>query len=111
MHASSPTASSAWRRVQRTRGRAAHKSTAGATTRSLTASPIHQVDQMEPKSVQGAKPASARAVTPVVALIVVLSSAASPASLKTRSEEHTSELQSHSDLVCRLLLEKKNNKH
>src|SRR5947207_3809505 len=26
-----------------------------------------------------------------------------------RSEEHTSELQSHSDLVCRLLLEKKNN--
>src|SRR5438034_6484431 len=25
-----------------------------------------------------------------------------------RSEEHTSELQSHSDLVCRLLLEKEN---
>src|SRR5438034_7478038 len=32
---------------------------------------------------------------------------------EVRSEEHTSELQSHSDLVCRLLLEKKkkNNKH
>src|SRR5438034_2384446 len=29
--------------------------------------------------------------------------------LEPRSEEHTSELQSHSDLVCRLLLEKKNN--
>ena len=28
-----------------------------------------------------------------------------------RSEEHTSELQSHSDLVCRLLLEKKKGKH
>src|SRR5437588_1527685 len=28
--------------------------------------------------------------------------------LDERSEEHTSELQSHSDLVCRLLLEKKN---
>src|SRR5947207_227105 len=28
--------------------------------------------------------------------------------LSQRSEEHTSELQSHSDLVCRLLLEKKN---
>src|SRR5260221_1849604 len=28
-----------------------------------------------------------------------------------RSEEHTSELQSHSDLVCRLLLEKKKKKH
>src|SRR5438132_9006319 len=27
--------------------------------------------------------------------------------LRARSEEHTSELQSHSDLVCRLLLEKK----
>src|SRR5260221_741460 len=30
-----------------------------------------------------------------------------PRSLSHRSEEHTSELQSHSDLVCRLLLEKK----
>src|SRR5436190_16951327 len=27
--------------------------------------------------------------------------------VERRSEEHTSELQSHSDLVCRLLLEKK----
>src|SRR5438034_3857358 len=32
-----------------------------------------------------------------------------PAGL-ARSEEHTSELQSHSDLVCRLLLEKKKKK-
>src|SRR5438132_4436490 len=31
------------------------------------------------------------------------------ATLDVRSEEHTSELQSHSDLVCRLLLEKKKN--
>src|SRR5438132_7487706 len=31
----------------------------------------------------------------------------SAASNNNRSEEHTSELQSHSDLVCRLLLEKK----
>src|SRR5476649_2197541 len=30
-------------------------------------------------------------------------------SQELRSEEHTSELQSHSDLVCRLLLEKKKN--
>src|SRR5215204_6650112 len=29
----------------------------------------------------------------------------------SRSEEHTSELQSHSDLVCRLLLEKKKTKY
>src|SRR5438034_3283407 len=30
--------------------------------------------------------------------------------VRRRSEEHTSELQSHSDLVCRLLLEKKKKK-
>src|SRR5690349_24161267 len=30
---------------------------------------------------------------------------------RLRSEEHTSELQSRRDLVCRLLLEKKKNKH
>src|SRR2546421_6062381 len=33
-----------------------------------------------------------------------------PPSMRSRSEEHTSELQSRSDLVCRLLLEKKKNK-
>src|SRR5260221_9107676 len=33
----------------------------------------------------------------------------STAPCRERSEEHTSELQSHSDLVCRLLLEKKKN--
>src|SRR2546421_3646294 len=32
-------------------------------------------------------------------------------SLRVRSEEHTSELQSRSDLVCRLLLEKKKKKY
>src|SRR5260221_6958944 len=32
-----------------------------------------------------------------------------PGGRVARSEDHTSELQSHSDLVCRLLLEKKNN--
>src|SRR2546430_12130573 len=32
-------------------------------------------------------------------------------SLHPRSEEHTSELQSQSNLVCRLLLEKKKKKH
>src|SRR5207237_7656239 len=33
----------------------------------------------------------------------------SPSPTTGRSEEHTSELQSHLNLVCRLLLEKKNN--
>src|SRR5688572_32467506 len=37
-------------------------------------------------------------------------SASSPTNTKSRSEEHTSELQSQSNLVCRLLLEKKKNK-
>src|SRR5260370_20456110 len=32
-----------------------------------------------------------------------------PRKTQHRSEEHTSELQSHLNLVCRLLLEKKNN--
>src|SRR2546430_13201865 len=31
--------------------------------------------------------------------------------IRNRSEEHTSELQSQSNLVCRLLLEKKKNTH
>src|SRR5436190_4920186 len=54
-----------------------------------------------------------------ISLVIVLSTGGSPldgAALSAlaevrvawRSEEHTSELQSHSDLVCRLLLEKKN---
>src|SRR5438132_8261339 len=34
-----------------------------------------------------------------------------PGEFGARSEEHTSELQSHSDLVCRLLLEKKKHDH
>src|SRR5260221_8569523 len=36
-----------------------------------------------------------------------LAPASSKGVASPRSEEHTSELQSHSDLVCRLLLEKK----
>src|SRR2546421_11439139 len=43
-----------------------------------------------------------RIVPPIIAPMLI--AAHSPAS---RSEEHTSELQSRSDLVCRLLLEKK----
>src|SRR5260221_3692481 len=40
-------------------------------------------------------------------LTVTASSSTTPSTRNGRSEEHTSELQSHSDLVCRLLLEKK----
>src|SRR5207249_11000570 len=45
-----------------------------------------------------------KAVTPADAF---LPHALDPAALAARSEEHTSELQSRFDLVCRLLLEKK----
>src|SRR5699024_12329096 len=41
--------------------------------------------------------------SPVLVLLTFIQNA--------RSEEHTSELQSRFDLVCRLLLEKKKNKH
>src|SRR5438034_8659194 len=40
-------------------------------------------------------------------LLFLLGSLGGVAAADARSEEHTSELQSHSDLVCRLLLEKK----
>src|SRR5438132_8780072 len=46
-------------------------------------------------------------------LVLEQAAAAAPAQtihFRRRSEEHTSELQSHSDLVCRLLLEKKKKK-
>src|SRR5438034_8207132 len=47
-----------------------------------------------------------------ITLLVREGMGAEPAArcLYVRSEEHTSELQSHSDLVCRLLLEKKKKK-
>src|SRR5438034_7848302 len=42
----------------------------------------------------------------VVQLIILCGvPATAPRLLRSRSEEHTSELQSHSDIVCRLLLE------
>src|SRR5438132_7173834 len=43
----------------------------------------------------------------LLVLAVATAGAAVNFTLIARSEEHTSELQSHSDLVCRLLLEKK----
>src|SRR2546427_7614631 len=64
--------------------------TLGATLnfRALAASQLYQLATLEPLGLDPAAP---------VAVIC-------------RSEEHTSELQSQSNLVCRLLLEKKNTK-
>src|SRR2546430_3067091 len=50
----------------------------------------------------------AKTTLPVLANVLVEDEAGSPA---LRSEEHTSELQSQSNLVCRLLLEKKKKKN
>src|SRR5699024_11438127 len=46
----------------------------------------------------------------VLVLVIVPPCCLTSSSLELRSEEHTSELQSRFDLVCRLLLEKKNKK-
>src|SRR2546427_2937891 len=48
---------------------------------------------------------------PVARSRVCVTSATSLANPSMRSEEHTSELQSQSNLVCRLLLEKKKKDH
>src|SRR5690349_23831612 len=60
------------------------------------------LEREEPGDGEGAPPPSA-AASPQDAP----SPAPAEASPPTRSEEHTSELQSRRDLVCRLLLEKK----
>src|SRR5688572_32429786 len=50
-------------------------------------------------------------VSPRVKFLTSIASSATTVRLTTRSEEHTSELQSQSNLVCRLLLEKKKKKN
>src|SRR5206468_6193953 len=49
----------------------------------------------------------ARAAREVVGVNAMVAGSIGPLGKPLRSEEHTSELQSRSDLVCRLLLEKK----
>src|SRR5699024_11777352 len=46
---------------------------------------------------------------PYGSIIWLIALISAPFPIKARSEEHTSELQSRFDLVCRLLLEKKKN--
>src|SRR5947207_8225971 len=57
------------------------------------------------RTARSAAPAAARARSPRES--GGQTGSCSPGKESARSEEHTSELQSHSDLVCRLLLEKK----
>src|SRR5690625_6760058 len=81
------------------------------------ASPIRLPKRFESLPTASAAPADPKvnkaAGTPANALVPSISSASNaptviPAANPARSEEHTSELQSRGHLVCRLLLEKKN---
>src|SRR5438132_8064732 len=58
-------------------------------------------DQLRPTAYLPRSPMMMKAITIPYSAIAFI--------IMGRSEEHTSELQSHSDLVCRLLLEKKKN--
>src|SRR5260221_12198898 len=62
---------------------------------------LHDALPISPSS----RECASRSTLPIAAS---MSSTKASTSLCGRSEEHTSELQSHSDLVCRLLLENKN---
>src|SRR5436190_16665608 len=61
-------------------------------------------------SLHDALPISASAAVPAVLQTYPSCANSFCSARRRRSEEHTSELQSHSDLVCRLLLEKKKKK-
>src|SRR5688572_3265309 len=50
-------------------------------------------------------------MTAMCSLVTTLLQPVAVTTMSARSEEHTSELQSQSNLVCRLLLEKKNHLH
>src|SRR5438034_10163975 len=80
-----------------------------ATTEISTLS-LHDALPISSSSPMRRKPAS-RPTSPRRAFATPARSSFSPSPPSRwaypRSEEHTSELQSHSDLVCRLLLEKK----
>src|SRR5258708_19962076 len=70
-------------RVQFRWGFSLHSSTRGVTSTAPTPSPNHHVRHMGPYTVQSANPPKDRAVTPTVALIVVLTIPARNANLKT----------------------------
>src|SRR5437588_4988544 len=78
-----------------------------ATTEIYTLS-LHELFRSLTQSSRKAMPRVSGSVHTQAA--VTKANAAASSKPDARSEEHTSELQSHSDLVCRLLLEKKKKK-
>src|SRR5260370_16321030 len=71
--------------------------------RSPPSKPPSSTPDPNPRNLSSAANAAAATMSPSTDLATSSPSA--------RSEEHTSELQSHLNLVCRLLLEKKNHTH
>src|SRR5260370_26400918 len=58
-------------------------------------------------SLAGTRDPTGFIIWPATLAVLVMACCAGCAAFRMRSEEHTSELQSHLNLVCRLLLEKK----
>src|SRR2546427_2984885 len=77
--------------------------------RSISPLVVHAAEQIGRRAIQHAENMT---IDPAVAasLLEEAAAAVSRAIERKRSEEHTSELQSQSNLVCRLLLEKKKKK-
>src|SRR2546430_8893501 len=85
-------------------------SAAGGTlgrTLTLPGMPIGTPDYMSPEQALGERELDGRCDQYALACVLYEMLAARPPFTGPRSEEHTSELQSQSNLVCRLLLEKK----
>src|SRR5947207_9712315 len=81
--------------------------TSGAT---LSAKPCKLAANARMKLAPSSSAANGTNATGSEASVAAPTTAARVGAATLRSEEHTSELQSHSDLVCRLLLEKKKKK-
>src|SRR5260221_1227904 len=79
--------------------RSRHASQVKMACRAATATPARALTP-----VPGERASAARTCAPAGRTPTAATTTHAPT---TRSEEHTSELQSHSDLVCRLLLEQK----
>src|SRR5688572_6430345 len=104
--AAAPTAAAA---ESKPRGLAAESSASpDSATRNLRENPTGLADRLEPSDTGAERATTGRSRTGLWAgLGVVVLLAGAGVGYLVRSEEHTSELQSQSKLVCRLLLEKK----
>src|SRR5438034_6763330 len=86
------------------------KATAGGREQPAPVPPPANGRQDTSRTTSGRGPAQEPAPKPYNQVITAGAVTDSGVFIIHRSEEHTSELQSHSDLVCRLLLEKKKKK-